>query len=190
MGNNYYYFAASLPMISFDSKASFSVEEYLDLCGQFLGEEDLASVKSILLEDIKDIKISSSVVKKHVAFEKSFKNEKANSRARRVRRNPVDYMQEDSFRDYNLEEVFSQVSKRDNLLEAEKELDKIRWQFLDDIVFGHYFDMDYLLVYGLKLKILERYKEIALSRGSEIYKELKEEASAFITEHYQRQQSL
>jgi hypothetical protein len=47
-----------------------------------------------------------------------------------------------------------------SILEAEKILDQARWNFLDALSFGHYFDFDYLLVYGLKLKILERWEKI------------------------------
>lgn len=42
----------------------------------------------------------------------------------------------------------------------EKILDEARWQVLDDLGFGHYFDMDSLILYAYKLKILERWEKI------------------------------
>ena len=47
-----------------------------------------------------------------------------------------------------------------SILEAEKILDQARWNFLEALSFGHYFDFDYLLVYGLKLAILARWDKI------------------------------
>ena len=52
--------------------------------------------------------------------------------------------------------------KNPSLLEAEISLDDARWRFLDDLSFGHYFDRDFLIVYGLKLLILERWERIKI----------------------------
>ena len=54
-----------------------------------------------------------------------------------------------------------------DLLEAEKLLDRTSWQFLDELEQGHYYDLEFLMVYGLKLKILERHQEYATSKGRE-----------------------
>jgi len=50
--------------------------------------------------------------------------------------------------------------KTPSILEAEKTLDQARWEFLDSLSIGHYFDFNYLLSYLLKLKILERWDRI------------------------------
>ena len=50
--------------------------------------------------------------------------------------------------------------KSTSILEAEKILDQARWEFLESLSFGHYFDFDLLLGYLLKLKILERWDKV------------------------------
>ena len=45
-------------------------------------------------------------------------------------------------------------------LEGERILDEARWQKLEELSFGHYFDLEFLLIYALKLLILERWERI------------------------------
>lgn len=47
-----------------------------------------------------------------------------------------------------------------SILEAERMLDGERWCMLDELSLGHYFDIDFLIVYALKILILERWERI------------------------------
>ena len=175
MGKNYYYFAASLSMIDFNSKPSVRVEDYLKLCKGFLSENDYACMENLLSGKKENVPVvGNDVVKAWFEFQKSFQNEIVYFRAMKARKNPDDYIREESYRDQSLKEAVSQAVKTENLLEAEKYLDKIRWRFLDAQELGHYFDIEFLCIYGLKLKILDRHKEINSPRGKEIFEIYKE----------------
>ena len=50
-----------------------------------------------------------------------------------------------------------------SVIEAERAIDQERWRALDDIALGHYFDIDALIVYAYKLKILERWETIRVA---------------------------
>jgi hypothetical protein len=39
-------------------------------------------------------------------------------------------------------------------------IDEARWKYLDELSAWHLLDLDYLIIYGLKLKILGRYQRI------------------------------
>jgi len=177
MGKEYYFFAASLVMISFDQKPPMTVEEYLKLSKEFLTEENFASMKGFLTGKTDDIKTSSQALQRWIVFDKSLKNEVASFRAKRAHKNPDDHIKGDSFRDYSLQDAINQASRKENLLEAEKDIDNIRWKFLEELSLGHYFDVDFLYIYGLKLKILERYVNIASTRGAEVFNIYKENAA-------------
>jgi len=58
-----------------------------------------------------------------------------------------------------------------SIFEAERALDLERWRLLDELSFGHYFDFDALLIYALKLKILERWLKIEIADKERIIKE-------------------
>lgn len=177
MGKSYYYFAASLGMISFDHKSPMTVDEYLNLSEGFLAEDDFASMKSLLVGDIQMVKTASAALDQWITFEKSLKNEIAAFRARKLHKNPDDFIRGENFREYSLQNAINQAARKDNLLEAEKDIDNIRWQFLEGLEFGHYFDIDFLYVYGLKLKILERYANVSASRGAEVFAIYKDNAA-------------
>jgi hypothetical protein len=55
-----------------------------------------------------------------------------------------------------------------SLIESEKFLDAARWQRLEELSQGHYFDLGALIVYALKLNILWRWEKIAWARAPEM----------------------
>ncbi|MFH0827465.1 MAG: DUF2764 family protein, partial [Candidatus Omnitrophota bacterium] len=59
-----------------------------------------------------------------------------------------------------------------SLLEGERMLDAERWRFLDELSLGHYFDLDFLIVYLLKLLILERWEKIRTADKEQFLDEL------------------
>jgi len=57
-------------------------------------------------------------------------------------------------------------------LEAERLLDEARWIFLDELGCGHFFDFDALLIYALKLLILERWDKINKASGKALLEKI------------------
>ena len=55
-----------------------------------------------------------------------------------------------------LAEIARHLLALDSPLAADEELDRLRWRFLEELAFGHYFDLETLVIYRLKLRILER----------------------------------
>ena len=56
---------------------------------------------------------------------------------------------------------------RSDLAGFERGIDRIRWEMLDEMTCFDYFDIEVLLVYGLKLGILERWKGLDEVKGGE-----------------------
>ena len=61
---------------------------------------------------------------------------------------------------------------QDSPMDGELYLDKIRWEKMEEIKTGHYFDIEYLAAYGLQLKILERWARINTTDGSKVLENL------------------
>jgi hypothetical protein len=53
-------------------------------------------------------------------------------------------------------ELAAEAAGMINPLEAERLLNRARWQFLEELEVGHYFDVERLVIYSLKLQLLER----------------------------------
>ena len=57
--------------------------------------------------------------------------------------------------------------KEGNPLDVEKKLLQLRWHFIDELEFGHYSDVDFFILYYLKLQILQRLWQFDKERGKE-----------------------
>ena len=63
--------------------------------------------------------------------------------------------------------------KIDDLVQAEEILSKARWQFLDELGMGHYYDIESVFIYYLKLEILKRHQEYGSLEGRNRLQEIK-----------------
>ena len=65
-----------------------------------------------------------------------------------------------------------------SIIESEETLDRERWNFLDGLAAGHYFDIDSLIVYANKLLILERWERINTADKAKAIEELLESVNS------------
>ena len=106
-----------------------------------------------------DIQLSNSL-KQWSNFELALRNELVRARAGRKKIEPLKFLRLPDSPQAEISHVAMAAYRSTSILEAEKILDQARWNFLDTLSFGHYFNFDCLLIYGLKLKILERWDRI------------------------------
>ncbi len=74
----------------------------------------------------------------------------------------------------NIEE-FIQIFETDHLLERELKVDNHFWNYLEDRTFFHYFTIERVLAFLLKLFIVERWVSLDKQRGEEMFNKLLEE---------------
>lgn len=117
--------------------------EILELCG-----------RQSLLEE----KISHSALKKWVDFEIGLRNELVKIRAARKKIEPAKYLRRDGYSEIALYHIAIHSHRILSLTESEKFLDQQRWQKLEEFSLGRYFDLDFLIMYCLKLRILLRWE--------------------------------
>jgi hypothetical protein len=158
--SNYYYFIASLPMLQFGAKPPFPFDHFLRLCGDLLPEQDCAVVKAcrdVFQEEENDFPL----LKEWTEFETALRNELVKIRAARRKIEPGRYLRRDGYSDIALYHVAMNSHRIPSLMDAERFLDQERWKKLDELLFGHYFDLEALVVYALKLRILLRWERIS-----------------------------
>lgn len=160
-------------MIDFDSKLPMSVEGFLQDCKRLLVSTDFNLVARLLGDGKETVHTNNTFYKAWANFDRRFRNEMTWFRAEGASKDPLDYIQGDRYNDPYLVEVIHQASKQDNLLEAEKMLDRVRWQQLEELLGGQYYNLEFIIGYGLKLKILERHQEFNSPKGRAIFDELK-----------------
>lgn len=64
------------------------------------------------------------------------------------------------------------LSEIDELLEREKKLDQLRWEWMDNAVFFDYFDVERIFVYLVKLEMIERWISLDKEKGRELFRKI------------------
>lgn len=153
----YEYFIASLPLLNFTGKAPLSCPQFIERAKDFISEVDACVLNKVLHADELATGCLCPTFAQWIDFNRRLRNEVVKIRASRKHVDPLKYLRGDSFSDGWLAHAVSAAHRNPSLIEAERQLDGLRWQFLEELEAGHYFDLDVLVVYLLKLRILERW---------------------------------
>jgi hypothetical protein len=159
----YYYLICSLPFIKLEETPSINSGEFRRLCQEQISEKDLQLLDAVSLVPAKDspfAKDSSAFL--WLVLETNLRKRMAIYRAGRKSGNTSRSMPKgDNFSD--IDQGIQEAYAKSNPAEREKHLDSLRWHWLDELEFGHYFDVNKLFIYKLRLLIHEKW----LSRNNE-----------------------
>ena len=143
--DKYYYLVSQLPILNFGLKTYMTTEYFLDQARKWLDGKDFSLLSGASLSDFSRIPDESGILKEYKNFELNLRREL--TLVRKSKKEKYDYKPE----------VFSlSLIKEANPLEAEKELLKLRWEYLERKEQGHYFDLTFIVIYFLKLQIMQR----------------------------------
>jgi hypothetical protein len=169
MPSYYTYLISSLPMLQVASKPALSLNDFLSRCAELIPEHDVALIRRALSTEAYSLELPlPGVLLKWKEFDLALRNELVRVRALRKKVDPSKFLRQDTHFDINLTHIAQAALRQVSILEAERYLDLERWKALDEISRGHYFDLDFLLVYGLKLAILERWVKIEEADKAEL----------------------
>lgn len=168
MASSYPYLISSLPMLHFGAKPPFTFEDLLRTCQDLIPDKDFDALSICASEAIWEQAVSQETLKAWISFETGLRNELVKVRASRRKVDPAGYLRKDGSDNTELYHVAMNSHRILSLTESEKFLDQARWRRLDELSFGHYFDLDALVVYALKLVILWRWEKIAGANKQEI----------------------
>ncbi len=164
----YYYFIASLPMLEFAMKIPFFYGDFLIRCREQLNSADMGIIERVKKGPFEDTEDPSPTFKQWKMFDRTLRNEITRYRAIRKTKDPVQYIRGENYLDPFVSGFAHWAVNQDSLIEAELYLDRLRWERIEELEKGHYFDIDYLVAYALKLQILERWQRINSSDGMQV----------------------
>jgi hypothetical protein len=166
--SQYYYTIASLPFLDFDSDPPVTQEEFLEACRKECSKKDFSLLKDISLVPPDSPCGWNPLVHGFYAWERSLRNELVLLRAKKMGIDPDAYIREGK---EELEAVQAARSafQNESPLGVEKVLNRARWMYLDYLETGHFFDLEKLIVYKLKLEILEQKAKADRDKGREMY---------------------
>lgn len=70
------------------------------------------------------------------------------------------------------EQIFRIADSEISTIEKEKSIDKIKWEYLDEETFFHYFSIEKILSFVIKLSITERWMKLDKETGKELLNKL------------------
>ena len=175
--DHYYYAVSSLPFLDFNNAPSIKFDEFVSICRSALTQKDFDIISELSLGNLRNMDSAISVLDRWKSWEGTLRNEIAILRSAELDIDSGSYI-------YDIESnseapgIARNAYKLDSPLLAEEYLDKARWLFLDELEHGHYFDLEKLIVYSLRLQILERKGMFTTENGNmnfqKIYENIKE----------------
>jgi hypothetical protein len=166
----YYYVSASLPMlIGPEQEVPITMEVMMDTCQRFLSKGDYEVLNSSTM--IPQGTVAPGICEVFLEWEKSLRNELALLRAAEQNLNPEDHLRmSESILGTSV--IAAEAMTKDSPLEAELYLDGCRWSRIADLSVGHFFDIEFLQSYKMKLQILERRSLFDEESGFAAYRDL------------------
>lgn len=174
----YYYLVSSLPSLDFGIRRPLEYPDFLKRCSEQLSLNDMRLVKAATIIPGGDFESASGALGQWQTFEANLRDELTRMRALRKSEDASKFIRGQIWTDPFLSSFIRQVGSLESPLEAEIALDRARWQRLEELSRGHFFDIYYLITYALKLQILERWDRINEGEGKEILREVVSEVIA------------
>ncbi len=155
MSGGYYYLAASLPYLSLRAAPRLTAEQFLRRCATQACAAHYRILAEVELFQAQPARTGLALLDRWHEHERALRNALAVVRAKRLGIAAAVHLR-DFQRDHRLAEIAQRLLTLDSPLAADEELDRLRWRFLEELAVGHYFDLETLVIYLLKLRIIER----------------------------------
>jgi hypothetical protein len=142
-------------MLFLESERPTALDSFVALCGEHLSSRDFRIVESASISDLAARSPSCAVLDRWRSWETALRNELVKLRAKARGLDPERHLREGT-EIVSVADVARGVFAQELPLAAEQELNRARWGILDELEEGHYFDLEKVVVYHLRLQILHR----------------------------------
>ena len=188
--NNYEYIVASLPVLRLDDlKAGKGLAERLlgEIRSQLSGRDN--ALLDFLLQSYDPDRLNADFYKRALAHKNRFVREWF-AFDLDLRNTVVAYLNDSLGREKGMDQLmlegreeaeFPERAKADailhgtDILDRERGLDELRWQKIDEITLMDYFDLEVILGFVCKLKIIDRWLQLDPESGRALFRKLVED---------------
>ncbi|MBU0548723.1 MAG: DUF2764 domain-containing protein [Candidatus Omnitrophica bacterium] len=160
--DKYYYLISSLPLLKFYERPAISKEDFLAESKKWLSAGDFVVLSALNVNHFIADKKDTPLLKQWKDFEYSIRSQLSLFRTARGKN-----------QEYKMQKDINEIIQAgNNPLEIEQALLFFRWGFLEEQEIEHFFDLDFLIIYCLKLQILERLFTFDNEKGKQRFEEL------------------
>ena len=185
--NNYEYIIASLPLIKLDERAGGSVDASCvieEIRSQLSDRDD--RMMELLLESYDPDKLDaslyrrafkspSSFLRSHFLFDLQLRNtrvEYLNAALGRPEGKDTLILEELEDRDFEQKEEVEAVLAGNDIIGRERGLDLLMWNHIEESTVHDFFDIDAILAFTAKLKIIDRWDKLDPQTGAELFRRM------------------
>ncbi|PIE04991.1 MAG: hypothetical protein CSA76_01350 [Spirochaetales bacterium] len=177
---SYYYLAASMPMLTGPEQAPpLTSIQFLDTCRRFMPDKQYLGLAAAALKPENSAGSDEEAVpypplyQNYYMWECSLRNELVKLRASEQSLSADVYLR-DGDDMFGTAAVAAEAVSKATPLEAELFLNAARWQLIEELSAGHFFDMEFLTAYRLQLQLLERHAMFEEEKGFAAYRSIYE----------------
>jgi hypothetical protein len=155
-------------MLFYDSESAPSLEEFLLTCRPLVSPQDYILLESASTTDFTAGEVSCRTLDLWRSWEITLRNELLRLRAKNLGRD-VQISAVDAAVALGPQGIAREAFSQESPLQAEDTLNRARWRYLDELESGHFFDIDKILIYALRLQILQRKALFDEQKGREMF---------------------
>ena len=165
MASSFYYLIGSLPNLQLGEPCPLTGNEFFGMCENFVSPDQLKNLKDLSL--VPRDNPCCSVETAWNDFETDLRNWTVRIRSQRSRRDGDTSIRPEGNLVASMELHVTEALDQKTPLDAERMLDELRWQHLQNLSVGHEFDFARLVIYRLQLAIIEKWTHHDASEGLE-----------------------
>ena len=151
----YTYILSSLPALRFGVPVPIAPGEFLRISKGLIPEEEHGLLSRIFGGELPTG--NNDILKKWITFDTTLRNELVKIRSARRGEGHEKYIRPGGSEDFAITHIALHAQRTPSILKSVLVLDKARWDYLNELSIGHYFDLDALLIYAFELSILKKW---------------------------------
>ena len=181
--DNYVYIVAGLPelIVNYDG-SDFDYAATKESVMELLSEEDQALVE--LMEEgfdettlgadfyVKAAASKNRFIREYFDFDGRLRNMKVEYLAKRLDKESDPYLVNLEEADFEEEKQIQDILENPDFVQREQKMDELKWEKASDIARMDYFNMNAILAFLVKAKIVQRWAELDAAKGQEMFKKL------------------
>ena len=156
------YLVASLPTLIPDRAPSLSVDRFLALCRRYVSPREIEQLAGARIED-HETRPETPVYAAWRAFDADLREQLLVLRAGALGWDATEFTRRDQ--PVPVTEPVRGAFEAPDPLRAERKLFQLRWRFLDELDRAHFMRLENLVVYALKLQLIEQLLAASRERG-------------------------
>ncbi|MBN2060634.1 MAG: hypothetical protein JW882_09500 [Deltaproteobacteria bacterium] len=162
----YFYLVSSLPGLKPEGSIPISTKEFVETCARLMKKSDFELLQAAMLNTVEIEPHQNDLIGRWQAYEYGLRNELVRLRARKHSIDPESSLHQ-PFLNPQMAALAREIFDEESPLKAEQRYIKVLWAALDELQACQSFNLEYLMVYYLKLQLLERKTLFRLDAGKQ-----------------------